>query len=109
MELTQLNVQNINVKVMFGFDPTPQDQTTIAAIPVGYEPDDPVLPDIHTSRHQELNWREVFIIEILRKCNIKLLSLYNPEIAGATVKIAGETIYTMYACACECMGDYTMA
>lgn len=89
-ELNCLNMENFTVKTLFGFSPTQEDETTIVAIPAGLESDNPVLPD--TKRHCVMNWRELFMVEIVRKCSSDLLYYYSPEVAAI---IAGEDIMSV--------------
>lgn len=113
-ELKKLKVQDINVREVFGFQPeiTPEseDQTTIVAIPVGDEPDDPVLPDFKDPFKFEIpmsslieeslkiditDWREILFIEIVRKCSTSELKKnllqyrFGREIAKSLVTAVG--------------------
>ena len=79
-ELRKLNA-HINVKPVHGFDPTRADSNTILAIPAGSH----FSGGPHTSGHEEVpaaNWKEILLIEIIRKYDAKLLQYYNPEIAA---------------------------
>lgn len=85
-ELKRLNVQDISVKVAFGFSPSSKDQTTIVGVPVGEELDDPVLPDNTYTSKSEWNWKEALTMEIIRKKDdTKLLLQYRSVPPGKHV------------------------
>ena len=97
-ELNKLDAMDLKVKPVFGFDPKPEDQNTILAIPAGDNPDDSDLPDLHTSGHQEvpvMRWEEIILIEIIRIYDAKLLQYYKPEIATIIAKLTGEHMAIM--------------
>lgn len=81
-EMNNLNTGDISVKTSFGLYPTQEDEAVLLAIPAGFKSDDPVLPDASA-----LNWRELLMVEIVRKCSSELLYCYNPEVAAV---ITGE-------------------
>lgn len=93
-ELKRLKADSINVKTIFGFNSKTEENITIPAIPVGSNTDNQVLPDTHGLDYEKvriLNWREVFIMEILKKRDTTLWQQYLSSVLPRAVgKVCNE-------------------
>ena len=111
-ELRSLNVNDVNVREVFGFqtEASIDDEPTIVALPAGDEPFDQVFPDFkdptrftiplsslleESTQIDITDWREIIFIEIIRKCSNaelkkKLLQYrYGRDIAMSLAKAFG--------------------